>query len=264
MSPDAVIDNNAGWALFLDVDGTVLDIAQSPQEVRVSEDLKRLLSELCEKLDGALALVSGRTLADLDALFFPYRFCAAGVHGFERRDALGCIHRPAHDLHELDGARARLRRFVAAHDGLLLEDKGHALAVHFRRAPHLAGDVADAVLGAMAHLHPAFMMQRGKCVFEIRPQSHDKGTAIAQFMAEAPFGGRTPAFAGDDLTDENGFAVVNSMSGVSVRVAGGGASLATNEFRTVRDVLHWLRGIPGSMAPLRRASGPERGSTHRA
>jgi trehalose 6-phosphate phosphatase len=264
VSPDAVIDNNAGWALFLDVDGTLLDIAQTPQDVRVSEDLKRLLSELCAKLDGALALVSGRRLADLDALFYPYRFCAAGLHGFERRDALGCIHRPVHDVRELDDARNRLQRFAAAHEGVLLEDKEHALAVHFRRAPHLAGDVADAVRAAMAHLHPAFMLQRGKCVFEIRPQSHDKGTAIAQFMREAPFAGRTPAFAGDDLTDENGFAVVNSMCGVSMRVAGSGVSLAANEFRAVRDVLHWLREIPQSMAPLQRARVHGRGAPHRA
>jgi trehalose 6-phosphate phosphatase len=253
VSHAAVTDNKAGWALFLDVDGTLLDIAQTPQEVRVSEDLKRLLCEVCAKLDGALALVSGRGLADLDTLFSPHKFCAAGLHGFERRDAFGCLHRPPLEAVELDGARARLRRFVETRAGLLLEDKGHALAIHFRRAPHLAAEVANEVWSALVHLYPAFKMQRGKCVFEIQPQMYDKGTAVAQLMREKPFLGRTPVFVGDDLADENGFAVVNSMAGVSVRVAGSGATLAVNEFGAVRDVLEWLRGMPGSMAMLRPA-----------
>jgi trehalose 6-phosphate phosphatase len=252
VSPNAVTDKDAGWALFLDVDGTLLEIAQTPQDVIVTEDLKHLLHELCARLDGALALVSGRSLADLDALFYPYRFCAAGLHGFERRDALGCVHRPAHSAHELDAVRGRLQRFVDQHEGLLLEDKVHALAVHFRRAPHLAGDVAEQVSAAIAQLFPAYTLQRGKCVFEVRPHAHDKGTAIMQFMRETPFAGRTPAFAGDDLTDENGFAVVNSMNGVSVRVSGSGATLAHFEMRTVREVLQWLRGIPDSVPPPQR------------
>lgn len=251
MSPDAVIDNNARWALFLDVDGTLLEIAQTPQEVRVSEDLKRLLSELCAALDGALALVSGRTLENLDALFAPLRFCAAGLHGFERRDALGCVQQPAHAPQQLDGARARLQRFIAAHDGLLLEDKGHGLALHFRRAPYLAAEAADAASAALAQLGPAFVLQRGKCVFEIRPRSHDKGTAIAQFMRESPFRARTPVFLGDDLTDESGFAAVNALGGVSVRIAGAGATLARHQLDSVRDVLRCLRSFPDSMASLR-------------
>jgi trehalose 6-phosphate phosphatase len=252
VSPNAVTENNAGWALFLDVDGTLLEIAQTPQDVRVSEDLKRLLCELCAKLDGAVALVSGRSLDDLDALFYPNRFCAAGLHGFERRDALGCIHRPVHDSAALDPARERLRPYVEAHEALLLEDKGHALAVHYRRAPHLAADVAEQVAGALAHLDRSFQLQRGKCVFEIRPRAHDKGTAIAQYMRERPFSGRTSAFAGDDLTDENGFAAVNAMHGVSVRVAGSGATLAQYELGGVRAVLQWLRGLPESMELLTR------------
>jgi trehalose 6-phosphate phosphatase len=252
VSPNAVTDNNAGWALFLDVDGTLLEIAQTPQDVRVSEDLKRLLCELCAKLDGALALVSGRSLDDLDALFYPNRFCAAGLHGFERRDALGCVHRPPHDPAALDPARQFLRRFVEAHEALLLEDKGHALAMHYRRAPHLAADVAEQVANALARLDAGFRLQRGKCVFEIRPGSHDKGTAIAQFMRERPFSGRMSVFAGDDLTDENGFAAVNALRGVSVRVAGSGATLAQYEIGGVREVIQWLRGLPESMELLTR------------
>lgn len=249
MSPDAVTDNHTGRALFLDVDGTLLEIAQTPQDVRVSEDLKTLLCELSAQLDGALALVSGRSLQNLDALFAPYQFSAAGLHGLERRDALGCIHRPALDPHRLDAARAELQRFVVAHEGVLLEDKGYGLALHFRRAPHLAPEASDAAAAALAQLSSEFMLQSGKCVFEIRMRSHDKGTAIADFMREPPFRARIPVFLGDDLTDENGFAVVNSMEGVSVRVGPTGATLARHELRGVQDVLRWLREFPAYSPP---------------
>lgn len=148
-----------GWALFLDVDGTLLEIAETPQSVRVTAALRQLLVTLSFRLDGALALVSARTLNDLDHLFAPLRFCAAGVHGWERREVGGRVIRPQLDVHRLDSARERLRRFAENREGLLLEDKGHALAVHFRRAPHLSAEVRDAINAVWHELGTEFAKQ---------------------------------------------------------------------------------------------------------
>lgn len=246
MSPDAVTHNKTGWALFLDVDGTLLEIAATPQEVRASDRLKRLLKELSGKLDGALALVSGRGLADLDALFAPHRFAAAGVHGVERRDAEGRLHYPDFEPTRLDAARERLRAFVRGREGLLLEDKGHGLAVHFRRAPQHAPLVLDEIATVLAALGPDFLLQRGKCVFEIRARGYNKGTAIAAFMREPPFRGRTPVFAGDDVTDEDAFGVVNELGGLSIRVGAAGATQAQRRMRSVADVHDWLEALTSS------------------
>jgi trehalose 6-phosphate phosphatase len=233
-----------GWALFVDVDGTLLEIAETPQSVHVPATLKRLLVALSFRLDGALALVSGRTLNDLDHLFAPLRFCAAGVHGWERRDATGRVLRPQLDTHRLDGARHSLRRFAECHEGLWLEDKGHALAMHFRRAPHLSPEVREAVNAASDHLGNAFAMQAGKCVFEIRPAACTKGTSICAFMQQPPFLDRLPIYIGDDLTDEDAFAIVNEAGGVSIKVGGENWTLAQHRLPGVRQVLRWLESIP--------------------
>ena len=247
MSPQAVIqDDDPRWALFLDVDGTLLEIAETPQAVHASDRLKKLLSDISVSLDGALALVSGRSIADLDRLFAPHRFCAAGVHGFERRDASGRLHEPACDPAQLDPARVALGAFVRAHHGLLLEDKGHALAVHYRLAPQLCESVHCEVTAALDLLGPDYVLQRGKCVFEIRARIHNKGTGIAAFMREPPFHGRTPVFAGDDVTDEDGFASVNAMDGVSIQVGGVDATIAGHRLGSVADVVDWLAALPGA------------------
>ncbi|MGH8238568.1 MAG: trehalose-phosphatase, partial [Steroidobacteraceae bacterium] len=136
MSQDAVTRDVGGWALFLDVDGTILEIAETPHGVRVPESLKDLLNTLSVRLDSALALISGRTLDDLDRLFMPLRLTAAGVHGAERRETSGCVARPSIDPRRLDEARDVLADFVSWHPKLILEDKSCALALHFRRIPH--------------------------------------------------------------------------------------------------------------------------------
>lgn len=240
--------NVAGWALFLDVDGTLLEIAETPQSVRVPPALREILVSLSFRLNGALALVSGRTLNDLDHLFAPLRFCAAGVHGWERREATGCVIRPQLDPSRLDCARDLLRRLVERQEGLMLEDKGHGLAVHFRRAPHLSAVVREHVTEACRLVGSAFTMQAGKCVFEIRPAGHTKGTSVRAFMQQPPFLERLPIYIGDDLTDEDAFAIVNEIGGISIKVGDDQATLAQHRLPGVRQVLRWLQSIPAPIS----------------
>jgi trehalose 6-phosphate phosphatase len=253
MSPGTSIRNVGGWALFLDVDGTLLEIAETPQSVRVPPALKELLVSLSFRLGGALALVSGRTLNDLDHLFAPLRFCAAGVHGWERRDVTGRVIRPQLDPNRLDLARELLRKFAARHEGLMLEDKGHGLALHFRRAPQLSADVCEQVAEACRLIGSAFTVQAGKCVFEIRPAGCTKGTSIRAFMQQPPFLDRLPVYIGDDLTDEDAFAIVNEIGGISIRVGDDQCTLAQHRLPGVRQVLRWLQSVPAPISMFGKA-----------
>lgn len=255
MSPNAATPEQGGWALFLDVDGTILEIAETPQDVCVPESLKQLLNEQCLRLDGALALMSGRTLRDLDDLFNPLRFCASGVHGCERRIAAGCTLRPELDTELFPDAHRQLAALVRDHDGLLLEDKGCGFALHFRRAPHLYALARRTMKAALDRLGPGFMMQLGDCVLELRPAAWSKGNCISAFMQETPFRGRTPVYVGDDATDEDAFAAVNALGGVSIRVGEASATLARHRLCDVREVVRWLTSplaIPAN-STIRRA-----------
>ena len=211
----------AGWALFLDVDGTLLDHAEHPQAVHVEAGLLRLIEGLLDATDGALALISGRSVEDIDRLFAPLAVPLAGQHGTERRSANGTLHRHGPALEHLGRAAAELVRLTSAHGAFLLENKGMTLALHYRRAPEL-GTLAEREMRRIAAaLGDEFELQAGKFVYEIKPSGKDKGSAIAEFMAEAPFSGRIPVFVGDDLTDEYGFDVVNRAGGHSVKVGPG-------------------------------------------
>ncbi len=209
-------DGPLPWALFLDVDGTLLELAEHPDAVVVEPALPALLERLRAALDGALALVSGRTLEALDRLFAPYRFPAAGSHGAEWRLA-GAVAAASADA-TLVPAAAWLEAFVAATPGTLLERKGHALALHYRGAPQAADAAHAAALAALARLGSGYRLLAGKAVYELLPSGVDKGRAIERFLAHPPFAGRRPVFVGDDLTDEAGFAAVNRLGGYSVRV----------------------------------------------
>ncbi len=231
------------WALFLDVDGTLLEIARHPDAVHVSQRLRLALLAASARESGALALVSGRGLADLDRLFEPHRFPAAGLHGLERRDAFGRLSRPSVEPAELDGVRARLARVASASAAVFIEDKGCTLAVHYRQAMHLESDIVAVVQAAAADLHPRFHVQTGKCVLEIKPVACSKGAAIEAFMDEPPFRGRLPVFVGDDDTDEDGFAAVNARGGLSVHVGYHGPTAAHWRFTDSNLVIRWL-GAP--------------------
>jgi trehalose 6-phosphate phosphatase len=211
----------AGVALFLDVDGTLLHIADTPDAVTIERATVELLRRAHAATGGALALITGRRIADVDRLFAPLALPAAGQHGFERRDAAGAVHRHARPAPELAEVRADLDAFAAAHPGVLIEDKGLTVAVHYRLAPEAAAAVAALAERLVARPGGALAIQRGKMVVELRPAGKDKGTAIAEFMSEPPFHGRTPVFLGDDLTDEYGFSIVNGLGGLAVKVGAG-------------------------------------------
>lgn len=230
-------------ALFLDVDGTLLEIATAPDAVRVPASLRNTLELAAARQQGALALISGRKLAELDRLFAPAVFPAAGQHGFERRDAQGRITRFPVDAQRLNPARHILTLLVERHPGLLLEDKGSGLALHYRQAPQLENSLQQLMQELLISLTPYFQLKPGKCVLELTPAICSKRTAIEAFMTEAPFAGRIPVFVGDDITDEDGFAAVNAVGGYSVRVGADQPqhTAAQHHFGSVSAVIAWLR-----------------------
>ncbi|HEX2650361.1 MAG TPA: trehalose-phosphatase [Burkholderiales bacterium] len=241
-----------GWAYFLDIDGTLLDLAEHPRAVRVSVALP-LLERLLTAAEGAVALISGRSVDDIERLFYPLVFPIAGQHGTERRTAEGLLLRHAPPLEHLGRAASELVRFTAAHTELVVENKGMALALHYRRAPELRDLVEHEMRTLAASLGDAFELQEGKLVFELKPSGKNKGSAIAEFMREAPFAGRLPVFIGDDLTDEHGFEVVNELGGHSVKV-GPGPSRARWRLADSSAVREWLAACIGRARVTRRTA----------
>lgn len=235
-----VLTADADLALFLDVDGTLIEIASTPHAVVVPDELKALLRTLSNRLDGALALVSGRSIPTLDSLFAPLRLAAAGIHGCERRAADGRLLLPTIDEQRFAAARDELAHWCRRHPGSLLEDKRYALALHYRLAPQLESTAFAQAQRALRQLGATHELQRGKFVFELRPAGYSKGTAVAAFMAEVPFRGRRPLFIGDDATDEDGFAVVNDLGGISIRVGDVADSAARHHLADVEAVHRWL------------------------
>lgn len=201
-------------AYFLDVDGTLLEIRPRPEDVAADSRLRGLIAATAAAAGAALALVSGRKIDDLDRIFSPMILPAAGLHGAEIRFFDGA--RIVAQTDVMEAARPKLRDFAARHRGLILEDKGATLALHFRQRPELAEDVI-AILDSVART-TGLAVQRGKMVAELKQAGHSKATAIEALLASAPFAGRTPVFVGDDLTDESGFDFVNTQGGVSIRV----------------------------------------------
>ena len=209
------------WAFYLDVDGTLLGFEAHPRDVFVDAELRTLLEALRALAGGALAVVSGRSVADVDRLFAPLVLPVAGLHGIERRSATGELRDPLHARTGIGAIADRVAAIAAGYRGLGFEDKGLALALHYRRAPHLRSLVEREMRAISSDLGAEFELQTGKFVVEIRPRGRDKGNAIAEFATEPPFAGRVPVFIGDDLSDESGFAVVNRLGGHSVKVGPG-------------------------------------------
>ncbi len=229
------------WAYFLDIDGTLIDIAVTPQAVEVSAALIELLARLHQASGGAVALVSGRSLSDLDQCLAGLHVPRAGQHGLERRDSAGRMWLHAAPPTAKQTIRAALAPLLERHAGLLLEDKGLTLALHYRKAPHLASYVHQRMAQLAADSGENLQIQKGKYVVEIKPAGIDKGTAVMEFLAEPPFQGRRPVFIGDDLNDEHGFDAVNRLGGLSIKV-GKGKSCARHRLADVAAVHAWLVG----------------------
>lgn len=247
-------------ALFLDVDGTLLEIAARPQAVSVPEELRQRLRNLQLASGGAVALVSGRAITDLDALFAPLALPSAGLHGFERRGISGAYRRrPLPSAAALEAARGAMLQLAQRHEGLMVEDKKFALALHYRAAPQLEDLAVGAMREVAARVGEELELQRGKMVVELRPAGATKAQAVAEFLAEAPFAGRRPIFIGDDLTDEPAFELVNRREGLSVVVNAARTSAAKTRLANVTAVHRWLAELQTDPpAALKRLDPPSR------
>ena len=205
-------------ALFIDIDGTLLPIADHPDEVRADASLLAELDQVRVALGGALAILSGRTLADLDSLLAPLVLPAAGVHGVERRRADGTIVPARVEARILDDARAELGSIVRDDPRLRLEDKSVALAVHYRNAPDRMGELCATMARLVARLDHRYHIQPGLAVLELKPMGEDKGSALKAFMAEGAFRNRVPVAIGDDITDLDAFRVAEAAGGMTITV----------------------------------------------
>jgi trehalose 6-phosphate phosphatase len=230
-------------ALFLDIDGTLIELAPTPSSVQVDETIVELLPTLAIALNGAVALITGRSITDVDRLFPGLTLPIAGQHGSERRDANGTLYLHAPAWETLAKLRMLFTTFAASHPGLLLEDKGASLAIHYRQVPELADTVRRTVEQTVLRTaHGELALQPGKQLIEVRPDGRDKGTAIRDFMQERPFKGRRPVFVGDDVGDEHGFSVVRRMDGIAIKV-GEGRTRAPYRLNNVADVRRWLSAL---------------------
>jgi len=242
------------WAMFLDVDGTLLHIAETPGGVEVSDHLRDVLARLAPAMGQALALVSGRPIATLDHFFSPLLLPAAGLHGLEFRSPTGEI-RSLGDPLLLEPLRPALAAFADAHPGVIYEDKRRTLALHYRRAPAAAEAARRLVRELTGRYGKGLHVVDGKMVLEIKPRLTDKGAAVEAFLREAPFHGRLPVFIGDDVTDEDAFQVVNDLGGHSIRVGVGQDTRARYRLPDVDAVIGWLEVVALRAADYRGGAG---------
>ena len=236
LSPPPPFDPD-GAALFLDFDGTLVELADTPGAIRVSPGLAPMLERLRQRLGGRLAIVSGRAIADLERHLPAAGIAFSGSHGLELRLADG-TRLPLSVPIGLDAVRAEVERFAAPIPGLIVEDKPAGIALHYRLAPE-QGPRADAFIAALARAR-GFSVQRGAMVVELRPAGATKGDALKAFMTEPDFAGARPWFVGDDLTDEHAFEAAATLGGAGILVGAERASAARHRLASVAEVARWL------------------------
>jgi trehalose 6-phosphate phosphatase len=228
---------NPDSALFLDFDGTLAELAPSPAEVHVAPDLVPTLWALAERLNGALAIVTGRPVEQIDAYLRPLLLPVAGVHGAQRRmpgEGIETIVAPS-----LDAVVTLAQELALRHPGLIVERKGVAMALHYRLAPELGVLCLQRLVEAV-EFEPGLELIHGKMVLEVKPSGISKGRAIEYFMGQEPFAGRQPIFIGDDETDESGFEVVQRQGGHAIKM-GEGTSLAQHRMTDPATLRLWLQ-----------------------
>lgn len=233
-------------ALFLDFDGTLVGFVDDPSAVAIDPSALDDLLRLQRRLEGALAVVSGRRIADLDRFLAPLRFAAAGVHGLEMRNGPDDATESTAEPEALARVRAALEAAVEGAPGLRLEDKGTALVLHYRGHAELEGLALEA-MDAATREETGLKVMQGHSIVEVHPAGMDKGIAVAALLAQPPFAGRVPIYVGDDTTDEYAMAAVQAAGGLGVKV-GPGDSVALARLADVASVHHWLAGGPGDGA----------------
>lgn len=241
MPPLPAIDD----CLFLDVDGTLVEFNPTPASVRADQELQELLRSLAWGLGGALALVSGRSIAELDRIFHPLCLPAAGLHGALRRSATGELHGDSRPDPRLDSARHALRAYTADRPKTFVEDKARALALHFNTAPQFEVEARAAMRAIAQPLGEHYQVLDGHMVVELKPSRQTKATAIEAFLGEPPFEDRRPVFVGDDVTDRDGFAAVEARGGMSVAV--GDRVRAQHHCENPRVVRAWLQRFAATL-----------------
>lgn len=239
--PDIGDAGELAW--FLDFDGTLVEIAARPEHVVVEDAARLALARLQAMTGGAVAIVTGREIHAIDAFLAPLVLPVAGVHGLTRRNASGVVRQPETDMRFLAEARTALAPLMAELDGLLIETKSTSLALHYRARPDAEARCL-AAMEALASRSPETHLLRGKMVIELRAGGADKGTAVAEFLDEAPFRGRRPFFAGDDVTDEDAFRLVNARGGISIKI-GPGETAAVARCPDTATFLAWLTATLG-------------------
>jgi trehalose 6-phosphate phosphatase len=239
--PRPPVDLLQGGSLFLDLDGTLLELVDDPGTVRADARLRGMLVALAARLDGRLAVISGRSLAQVDAILGEAAagLALSGSHGCEHRwnGVLAQPERPA----ALDEATAQMRAFASARDGVLVEEKSFGVALHYRQAPELEQQ-ATALTSALAE-GLGLTCQPGKMVAELRVAGGDKGRAVRQLMARHPMRGTRPVFVGDDLTDEPGFAAARELGGHGILIGPARATAANYGFPTPAELRAWLAKV---------------------
>lgn len=235
-------------AVFLDFDGTLVDIAETPDAIIVSADLVDLLGRVRGRAGGALAVVTGRRIAEIDHHLSPLILPTVGLHGIERRSAEDAAVVELPKSGQVNILRDRLERSHLLQNGVSLEDKGSGIAVHYRQAPEAEAEVKAALRDATADLGELHLIE-GKMVVEAKRGDVNKGIAIGEFMGIPPFEGRTPVFLGDDVTDEDGFRVVTGMGGVAIKVGDGATSAPYRLGDSIR-VMEWLDRLARSERSL--------------
>ncbi|PSJ39578.1 trehalose-phosphatase [Allosphingosinicella deserti] len=233
-----------GAALFLDFDGTLVELAETPDAISVPDHLHSLLDRLGRALSGSLAIISGRAISDLERHLGPLPIAVSGSHGLELRTAegqMGPVPAPA----TLAVARDEIRQFAADAPGVIVEDKPASVALHYRGAPDREAD-AVALAGGLA-ARTGLTVQAGKMVVELRPAGADKGDALRRLMAEPAFANKRPVFVGDDLTDEHAFVAAKEMGGAGILVGPSRETAAAWRLDDVAAVAAWLMAVTGGV-----------------
>jgi trehalose 6-phosphate phosphatase len=248
------IDNLGQYCIFLDLDGTLVDIEDRPDDVSVDPATLRFIERLRDHVGRALAIISGRDIHVIDRLLYPLVLPVAGVHGLQRRDAAGRLHSPTIDQSAVEAIAALVESAFLSEPGVVIERKTGAVAIHYRLRPDFekrCRAVAQKIVSDRADLN----LISGKMVCEIRLHGNNKGGVISSFLEERPFKGRRPIFAGDDVTDEAGFLSVNDCGGISIKI---GEDLTAARYRAanILELRNWFDGLitpPGELAPAKTA-----------